>query len=207
MDWIIPIIIDGKNLKVDLNGDNAMPASGSLRDVLSDRQAKAAARQLAEVASASEAQSSADQDVERAQAAADAAGLTDASNAENPTTIPDAIKARHLIEGMTIEEACRAARAHPRLLKSRGTERTYRWEIHARIGEHTVWSRDAFGNEHTDIVVDYGIADSVDATFTDGRLSSIDKGGDFSTTVTKQEELWREGDGLLPPCRAATPRQ
>lgn len=123
--------------------------------------------------------------------------------------IADAISARQLLVGTTVAEACRAARTHPKLLKSAGAAKTYRWEIHGRTGEHNVWSRDAFGNQHVDTVIDYGVVDWVDATFTDGTLSSIDSadGGDFSTTETKQEELWREGSSMGSGKRAPAARR
>jgi hypothetical protein len=94
---------------------------------------------------------------------------------ERTKDINIAIAQRNLLEGMTYEEACRAARSAPQLMSNAGTTKVYRWTIKGRIGSHSVAHRDALGRIHYENVADTGIIAYIEATFEDGRLASYQK--------------------------------
>jgi hypothetical protein len=193
--WIVPVIVDGNSAEINLSAGCAMPNSDTMKDALTDQQAKTAAGALANLAAAETAQERADDAARDARVTNDSSGLAGGGEIDQAKTIAAAITERRLVEGMTLPEAIKAARARPRLLHSTPDAKSYRWEIHARTGTHTVSTTDVFGREHFDEVVDYGIVDTTDATFVAGKLSSIDQGGDFSSFVIKQGELWEPGEG------------
>ena len=199
MEWIIPLIIDGNHATVDLNGDTQIARSAEMQDLLTDRQATAAAASLRDLSTAEAAQTKADEAARDTRIYNSAAGA--AAGMGQAREIADGIAARHLVEGMTMSEAIKTAHARPRLLSSTADAKTYRWEIHAQIGAHIVTSIDSFGQYHHETVLDYGIVDYSDATFIDGKLSSIDRGGDFSDTTPKQGDLWGHSRGSVPRSR------
>jgi len=191
LDWIMPVIVDGSNATVDLSGDSALPTGGSMKAALMDQQVKSAAKGLAALDTAEATEAKAEAAAVQARALADAATAAD-SGPDHAKLIANAIANRELLEGMTMVEACKAAHAHPKLLASMGGVKSYRWEIHGNLGTHTVSTIDALGNSHLETVQDYGVVGSVEATFDNGKLSSIDADGksSFSGTEARQGELW-----------------
>jgi hypothetical protein len=98
---------------------------------------------------------------------------------DQQSVIIAAIKKRELVEGMTYDEACKAARSRGVLISSVNGRVTYHWPIKGRTGTHqefvethtsliTGGSRDEYQT-----VADYGTVGYVEAKFVDGELVSF----------------------------------
>lgn len=94
---------------------------------------------------------------------------------DRPKEIIDAVGRHELMEGMTISEACRAARLPVQMVWENDNERVYRWTIKGRTGTYTTTKLQVDRQYHTETFSTYGVIGYVEAKFVDGYLVSAQR--------------------------------
>lgn len=96
-----------------------------------------------------------------------------ADHADPDDPVTKALREHNLIEGMTLEQAERSARAKPELLDSANGMAHYRWRIMGTTGTSTRYWTDAFGHSRTTDEPTRGVVATVEAWFADGKLTEF----------------------------------
>ncbi|MDB5171983.1 MAG: hypothetical protein JWN51_756 [Phycisphaerales bacterium] len=108
---------------------------------------------------------------------------------ERAKAINQAIAQKSLLEGMTYEEACKAARSAPQLLTTRGAVKVYRWTVKGRTGSHSVAHHDVLGRVHFETIPEFGVVAYVEATFDDGKLIEFQKIDNDSDNINNNRNI------------------
>lgn len=156
-------------------GDSAQ----TMRASAASARAKAKLKQLRESALAN---SDAVQEAKRLQASftQQSSKVADKATASADDEMTKAIKERRLMEGMTVDQAARAARSRPELLRQQEGTAEYVWRIMGTVRYTNRITRDVLGHVHSSQVPVEGEVAEVQASFADGKLVSfqrVDKAG------------------------------